>query len=890
MARTTLLRSHRSWSLLLLLLVTGTACERETEREETDGPDRALAWRQLAWRDENGVIPKGALQTALADRERNLAHWATQTGPQAGGISPLAWTERGPFNIGGRTRALIVHPTLPNRLFAGAAGGGIWRSENAGVTWDPVDDKLARLAVCALAFDPTNPNVVYAGTGEGYFNGDGLSGDGLFKSTDGGTTFARLPATAGWDNVCRIAVHATNPQIVLVGKRYGGIQRSTDGGATWTNPLWAQGGYQVVFDPNNPNHALASLIDWNGSNWFHRVVYSRDAGATWTTAASGLQNQLGFDPRIEVAYAKSAPNVVYASCAAGGGKVWKSTDGGVNWTMVTTSGASGSSWYACPIWVDPTNANVLLVAGYHTWRSTNGGQTLTQCSDGYILTSQVHPDVHFFAHDPRFDGTTNKRLYVCCDGGVHRTDDVYAASTTSGWTSLQARYRATQFYGAAGDGTSGRIVGGTQDNGTQTLNSGAASALLTYGGDGGFCAIDPSNPLYLYGEYINLLLNRSTNGGASAADISAGIGDAGSNANFIAPFILDPNNPNTLLAGGRSLWRSTNVKAATPSWSAIRSAGSDNISAIAVAPGNSAVIWVGLNNGEVWKTSNGTAAVPTWTAVDDNSAKNPLPNRYVTRLFVDASDGSKAYAALGGWSSDNLWRTVDGGTNWTRITGSGGSALPAAPIRGFTRHPSNASWLYVGTEVGVFASEDAGVSWSTSNEGPTNASVDELTFMANSTTLLAATHGRGLWTAVVRPTVHVAYGTGCAGSNGTPQLVPVATLPPRLGAVLGVQLYQLRPSTPCFMVLGGSKTLWGSTPLPLDLGFLQMPGCSLLASLDLTVPFTANPLGAATWTLLVPNQTNLVGGTVYLQTLALDPAANLRGITVSNASQETVGW
>src|SRR5258705_507092 len=142
--------------------------------------------------------------------------------------------------------------------------------------------------------------------------------------------------------------------------------------------------------------------------------------------------------------------------------VWKSTDGGANWTMVTTSGGSGSSWYACPIWVDPTNASTLLVAGYAVHKSTDGGKTLVQISDGYIQTAQVHPDVHFFATDAGFNGTTDKRLYVCSDGGVHVTQDVYTVSTSGGWNSRQINYRATQFYGAAGDGPSGRIVGGTQ--------------------------------------------------------------------------------------------------------------------------------------------------------------------------------------------------------------------------------------------------------------------------------------------------------------------------------------------------------------------------------------------------------------------------------------------
>ena len=848
-------------------------------------PGQALAWRRLRWQDETGRIAPGALAGALATRDRIV-----RAQPLTGGIAPAAWSERGPYNVGGRTRALLVHPTNPNRLIAGAVGGGVWTSDDGGVIWQPVDDWMARLSVCALAFAPGNPNVVYAGTGEGYFNGDALGGAGLFRSSDGGRTFAQLPATAAWDNVCRIAVHPTNPQVLLVGKRYGGIQRSADGGASWTNPQWAQGCYQVLFDPNNPQQAVAHLIDWDGSAWFHRVVWSQDAGATWTPAATGLHKVVGFDPRIELAYAKSVPNLVYAVCALDGGKIWKSVDGGRNWARVTTSGASGSSWYACPLWVDPTNPNVLVTGGYHVFRSVDGGQTLQQISDGYILTSQPHPDIHFFTTNATFDGSSDKRFYVCTDGGVHRTEDVYTASTTAGWSTRQFRYRTTQFYGAAGDAASGRIVGGTQDNGTLTLAPGAQSAALTFGGDGGFCAIDPTDPKYVYGEYINLQIHRSSNAGTSAAYIWNGIADAGSNANFIAPFVLDPSDPNTMLAGGRSLWRSSNVKAPTPTWTAIRGPGTDHLSAIAIARSDRARIWIGLNNGEVWKTSNGTAAAPTWTAVDDNAARNPLPKRYVTRILLDDADPEIAYVAFGGFATDNLWRTANGGTSFANIHSAGPVPLPAAPIYGIARHPSQPDWLYVGTEVGVFATEDRGAHWSTTNDGPANASVDELVFLHGSTTLLAATHGRGLFTAPVHKAATLAFGSGCAGSAGVPLLTANPAMPPQPGRNFGVYFYNLRPNANAWLLLGGSRTQWGAYGLPLALDFAGMPGCALHVSLQALAPANANALGAGNWSVPVPDDRSLLGAKFYVQLLAADAGVNAAGLVVGNGLEAGVGY
>src|SRR5262249_38854505 len=220
-------------------------------------------------------------------------------------------------------------------------------------------------------------------------------------------------------------------------------------------------------------------------------------------------------------------------------------------------------------------------------------------------------------------------------------------------------------------------------------------------------------------------------------------------ANFIAPFILDPNNPNRLLAGAPSLWGTDNARVPKsdgwPEWRVIKSPAGDaranNISAIAVAPGNSDRIWVGHSNGDIFVTTSGTAASPSWTKVDDGAT--PLPNRFVTRIAVDPRDSNVAYAAFGGFSANNLWKTSDGGASWSPLTGSGERALPQVPIETIAIHPNNSRWLYVGTEVGVFSSEDGGATWNVPQEGPANVSVKELFWIG--TTLYAATFGRGMY-------------------------------------------------------------------------------------------------------------------------------------------------
>ncbi|MFZ2517480.1 MAG: PKD domain-containing protein, partial [Anaerolineae bacterium] len=345
-------------------------------------------------------------------------------------------------------------------------------------------------------------------------------------------------------------------------------------------------------------------------------------------------------------------------------------------------------------------------------------------------------------------------------------DNVYTVLGTTGWQELNNNLGITQFYGAAGNPTSGVIVGGTQDNGTLRYSGNTETWSTMFGGDGGFAAADPANPNYFYGEYISAQVHRSSDAGVSAEYIYGLYWDGGqwtcrpapyriddacnNTANFISPFILDPNNPNRLLVGGRSLWRSNDPKTANtgtagPSWASIKApiSGNSNISAIAVAPGNSDIVWVGHSNGNVYRTANGTATSPSWTQVDTNAPG--LPNRYVTRITIDRNSANTVYVTFGGFSPDNVWRTTDAGNSWGDRTGSGSSGLPDAPVRSLVIHPNNSNWIYVGTEVGVFVSENAGANWTVPHEGPANVSVDELFWM--NTALVAATHGRGLFRA-----------------------------------------------------------------------------------------------------------------------------------------------
>jgi photosystem II stability/assembly factor-like uncharacterized protein len=750
------------------------AQQRETDDEPGPAnPDGAFRFRRLQLQDEKGEIPPDGLvkarqHVALMKAEQQLRRQARQSGKAPlgmleAGIAPDSWTWLGPGNVGGRIRAIVIHPVNPNNMWVGSVGGGIWRTTNAGASWFPVNDFMANLAVTTLVINPANTNIMYAGTGEGFNNIDAIQGAGIFKSTDGGVTWNQLASTANnnFFFVNRLAISpdgntllAATSQTVDVNNvllQNAGVWRSTDGGNTWNRRITSPVNNAAVdldFLANDSNRAVVGEL--GGAR------FSLDGGQTWTSATFNPPVTNGGTPftngRVELANALIT-SLVYAAVNQNNGEVYRSNDGGQSYTRVNTgnnffiSGALNQGWYDNAIWLNPQDPDTVIIGGIHLWRGkySQPNLPLTQISDG--SGNSAHADHHIIVAHPGFNNTTNRIAYFGNDGGLYRADDAATVVANSGWTRLNNNLGITQFYGVAGSAMSGIIIGGTQDNGTLWFNGNPQGWNEMFGSDGGFCAADPTDANYFYGETQNLGLVRSLNGGVNAGSISFGLGDSGLNpaqANFIAPFILDPNNPNTMLAGGWSLWRSTDVKSFIPAplWAAIKppAPGNPPISAIAVSPLTSSLILVGHNDGSIYRTLNGTDTTPVWTRIN-----NP-GGRMVTRLAIDSTRASNwIYATFGGFAGDNVYRTTDNGTTWVDITGASATGLPNVPVFSLVIHPHNPNWLYVGTEVGVFTSADAGATWGLPQDGPANVSVQELSWVGGD--LLAATHGRGIYRA-----------------------------------------------------------------------------------------------------------------------------------------------
>ncbi|MGB4803805.1 MAG: hypothetical protein WBV59_14185, partial [Anaerolineae bacterium] len=413
----------------------------KTDHPMSDHPGEAVTFRRLQLQDENGFIPPDGLTRAGEHvRQMRIGDGAD---PDSGGISRGTWTWLGPGNIGGRVRAIVISPSNSALMWAGSVSGGIWRSTNGGVSWGPVDDFMANLAVSTLVMNPSNNNIMYAGTGEGFYNADGIQGAGVFKSTNGGTAWSQLSATANadWYFVNRLAISPNGS--ALLAATSSGLWRSTDSGATWSHRTTTRA-LDVNFNPADNSKAIASGSD--GSAW-----YSNDGGVNWT-AAAGIP-VLDYLGRVEVTYAPSNPSWVYASVSRNSGEIWRSTNGGQTYALVNTGNSylGGQGWYDNIIWVDPTNANTLIVGGIDLWRSTNGGSSLTKISQWWSAPSSAHADHHAIVESPGFNGGTNKIVFFGNDGGVYRADNVYTVLGTTGWQELNNNLGITQFYGAAGN-------------------------------------------------------------------------------------------------------------------------------------------------------------------------------------------------------------------------------------------------------------------------------------------------------------------------------------------------------------------------------------------------------------------------------------------------------
>ena len=639
-----------------------------------------------------------------------------------------------------------------------------------------------------------------------------------------------------------------------------GIWRSTDAGQTWSQRTTTRT-LDLDFHPTDATRVLAGRADGN-------VMRSLDGGLTWTATPIGT-----ISTRIELAYARSNPTTVFAAVSDTGWfiHIWRSLDGGVTWTQRSTTTIGTYSLYNNALWVDPTNANNLVYGGVQLYRSTDAGATRTQ------FTSGSHPDYHVIVEQPGYNGTTNKRIYTGDDGGLHTIADWQVGS----WSTLNTGLGVTQFYGAAMNPSSGVMVAGAQDNGTNRYNGNPAIwAYNVIGGDGGFAAADQTDPNYFYGGYQYLGLNRSSNAGVNWTDIrGATTSDIG--FNFIPYFMLDPNNQSRMWACGRSLWRTDNVKTgAPPTWVQVKAPRNCptfgpanahfqenpfcNHSTVQVATGNSNIVWAAHNDGELHRTANGTAAAPTWTMVD-SALGGQLPDRWISSIAIDPGNHQRVIVSLMGYTTGNLWETLDNGTTWHAIDGAGAGQLPALPISCVVMHPVLTELLFVATDLGLFHSTNGGVSWAPIAGGPENVCIEQLVWKTGRE-LLCVTHGRGVYLATLPLAATASVGTGCA-TGAVPTFTATS---PVVGTTMQFQLAAARPSAPVLFAINFGAPLAGqvgSCPLHVDLAIAAV-----------TLEALTSVAGAWSRPLVIPPMSVFVGQQMTAQALVLGAGGPLLGL------------
>ncbi len=749
--------------------------EKYAEMEdETDGIREAIAQEIELTKDvKTGQVPRERLLTAYkyADSLRK-----TPSNKRVlGAIGGILWEERGPNNVGGRTRAVMydLNDATGKTVWAGGVGGGLWKTTDitaSTVQWTASNDFFSNLAITAIAQDPRPGfrNTLYFGTGEGWGNADAIRGAGIWKSTDSGATWTQMPTTttSTFYYINRLLVD--NSGILYAGTT-SGLQRFN--GTAWTKVLGnaVSGGLDDGISDLEMG-ANGTIFCSNGRGSSRGSVYKSTTGlvGSWTNMTLPAPDY----GRIEIATAPSNADVLYAVCsntnhqgAKGIYKCSNATAASPTWTTVTApqicdqgslvgftrDGTSSQIWYDLTATCSPTNDNTLVIGGIDNLKTTDGGTTWTQISSwvgstsctGISLSSKyIHSDQHSIIFNPL---NANQCLFAC-DGGLSLSNDMDLA--TPSFTTKNSGYNITQFYACAMHPASGSnyYLAGAQDNGTQKFTTAAVNSTTSAsGGDGAFCHIAQSGvnagnvqtTSYVYNNYY-----RSTNGGASFSSVAGVNHNRGS---FINPSDYDDANDIIYAcddAGNYYRWNAVS-SSATVQKVAVAAFGTGKITHVAVSPYTANRVFFGLSNGAVYMVDNahtGTTATGTLIAT-------PNANRSVSCIAFGASD-DVLLVTYSNYTTISAYKITNATTAavTTNIEGN----LPDMPVRWAMFAPgSGDTQALLATELGIWTTDNingASTTWGAGSTGLANVRVNMLQYRPSDGQIVAATHGRGLFT------------------------------------------------------------------------------------------------------------------------------------------------
>ncbi len=746
-------------SLLFASFSLQAQVEQVTEKQA--GISRRLQHEIDATKDPAlGYVPKSRLYNAYSIRKQHIQDM------QSNARAPLfTWTERGSYSdavgasngntrpgngkTSGRVRAILQDQSdaTGNTIWVGGIDGGIWKTTNINAspaTWTPINDFFGNLAVSSICQDPSNLATLYFATGEKSINVDAVRGGGVWRSTDGGVTWAIMPGTETFYNVSKIKCDAAGNLYLGNNSLSGGVgmQRYLKATGTWSNITPSGLDTRIPdFEISSTGRLHISCGYYNtataSSGYRYTDAPSTVTATTWTAPATT------FPTNINVAFGSNG-NTLYALSSNSSYQVptiYKSTNGGANWASSggapAASWASGQAWYSLSIVVDPANANNVIVGGLDCHKTTNGGTSWTKISNWVGTTGQyVHADQHITLWN------SSNRVIFGCDGGVF--------ISTNGGTTITDKnvgLRLKQFYSVAVHPTSTNyFIAGAQDNGTHQLTqAGLSTSVEVTGGDGAYVAIDQNQPQYQFGAYVYNQYRRSTDGGTTWASVNYST----SAGQFINPFDYDDAG-NILYASGAA---NTYVRWSNPQTGstfaavAMSGLGGGKITAVKVSPYTTNTVYFGGGGSGIAASlikatsANGT---PVFTNII-GSGMTTASSRISSIEF--GTTEQNIIVTVSNYGVTNVWVTNNGGTTWTAVDGN----LPDMPVRWAMFYPGTNDKAIIATETGVWQSEllnGTSTLWDPETGFP-NVRTDMLQYRASDGLIAAATHGRGIFTTIV---------------------------------------------------------------------------------------------------------------------------------------------
>ncbi len=693
-------------------------------------------FKRWEWWMENHINPDGTRKPADKVYNEYMKYIKQHPGALK---SEADWTSLGPFNIPGgdkgykglgRINAIAFHPTNPDIVYIGAPAGGMWKYDASLDTWTSETDVLPVLGVSAIVVDWNNPDNIFIGSGDR--DAGDSQGMGVFKSSDGGQTWELWNNGMGNVKVGRMIQHPTDFNTMFAATT-GGVFKTTDGGANWSQKI--SGTFKdIVFKPGDPDIIYAV----KGGSLYKSV----NAGEDWEELSNGIA---GGD-RAAIAVTEANPNVIYLIQTLNSSfkGLYKSTNEGASFTEQSTTpnimswgcdgGEGGQAWYDLDIACDPDDQNVIYTGGVNCWKSEDGGVSWNISSHWYggCNVPSVHADLHVLEWNP-----LNHRLYAGNDGGIYYTPD-----DGNSWPEITSGLAISQVYkiGQCASDVD-KVINGYQDNGTSTYY-GNDNWMFTHGGDGMECAFDFMEPEYSYATvYFGAIVRKYNNG--NSYDVGGnGVHGIDEDGGWITPFCLHETNTNIMFAGYKSIWRTEGVKTNTFTWKKLTDGGSNNINVVEQSPANTDVFYYSWKQ-HLYRTDNVMDDEPVWYDLSSN-----IPgNDHIRDIEANAFDENIVYVTKG----SKVYKSVDKGINWEDITGT----LPDINMNSIAFYVNAPEGLYVGSDAGVYYRDATMDDWIMFSSGlPVDASVNEIEIYHNpedatQDVIRAGTYGRGLWSSHV---------------------------------------------------------------------------------------------------------------------------------------------